>query len=448
MKRILIIFTTMALVFSLVACGNEEIENASIGTTITEAPQVDMTQRPEESTPMPTEQPIQQPSNTENESEDSSEVMEPVENGSETTGLVVDDAYVNLPVSQGFVFESNGDGTCTLTEIGVCQDENIVIPQTSPTGDKVTLIGEYAFYNAEDVTSIVFAGLVMKLDNKAFQSCDVEKIVITGCELEIGGYAFSYCEDVAELEISNSTLEVESYAFYDFGKDMSVSITDCTGSFDEKAFQTCLAESFLIKDCTLEIDDYAFSYCEDITSVLFENCKLEIGSYVFYDSGDDAEVKFVNCDSELDDKAFQSCGLVSLFFVDGEVVIGDYVFSYCEDLTDVVIETNNIEIGTYAFYDCTELVTVSIAANSDNSDMVIVIDDKAFQSSSVQNVLIGKGKIDLGDYAFSYCEELVSVEIQGTINDIGTNVFYDCPDELVIDYQGVPYNKKSIETVK
>ena len=61
--------------------------------------------------------------------------------------------------SEGLEFESNGDGTCTLKGIGVCSDENLVIPMESPTGDKVTLIDEYAFCNLKDVSSITLVNM-------------------------------------------------------------------------------------------------------------------------------------------------------------------------------------------------------------------------------------------------------------------------------------------------
>lgn len=100
------------------------------------------------------------------------------------------------------------------------------------------------------------------------------------------------------------------------------------------------------------------------------------------------------------------------------------------------------------FHDCTSLVNVSIAADSEDDNLELFIDDEAFQSCSVQNVVIGRGKVEIGDNAFSYCEDLVSVEIKGTLSDIGDYAFYDCPAELVISYNGGSYNKESIEDAK
>lgn len=70
--------------------------------------------------------------------DNTSESTENVGNANPGVELTVDPEYTNLPESQGFMFESNGDGTCTLTKIGDCTDSDIVIPEKSPAGDKVT----------------------------------------------------------------------------------------------------------------------------------------------------------------------------------------------------------------------------------------------------------------------------------------------------------------------
>lgn len=436
MKKIIMILVTMSMILSLVACGNSK-ETGSSETDIENNSTV-----ANESTEKVSEQ------ESENNATDTSNSKEDVENSNPSLELTVEADYENLPESQGFEFESNGDGTCTLKKIGSCSDKDIVIPEKSPAGDTITMIAEYAFYGAEDINSIVIAGKTMELDQKAFQSCEVEKIVITGCDLTVGENAFSYCDDVSEVYISNSKLDMEAYAFYDTGKDMGVKIINCTGVLDDKAFQSCGVGELIINGCTLELGENIFSYCEDLVTITMDSSTLEIGKYAFYDSGDDTIVTFTNCGLNIDDKAFQSCGLITLNITESDTVMGENSFSYCEDLTDVVIGANNIEIGTYSFYDCTSLVNVSIAADSEDDNLELFIDDEAFQSCSVQNVVIGRGKVEIGDSAFSYCEDLVSVGIKGTLSDIGDYAFYDCPAELVISYNGGSYNKESIEDAK
>ncbi len=429
-RKLLVMLMAVCITASLVACGTGDIGNKK--ESFSETAVGNETGEERETT-----------ENTVSDVEQKDDVQE-----TDNQELTVDLEYANLQESTGFMFESNGDGTCTLTKIGDCTDSDIVIPEKSPAGDTVTMIAEYAFYGAEDINSIVIAGKTMELDTKAFQSCEAKKIVISGCDLQVGENAFSYCDDVEEVCITGSNIEVETYAFYDTGKDMNVKIVNCTGVLDEKAFQSCGIEDLTISKSSLELGENAFSYCEDLISVSMENSTLEIGTYAFYDSGDDATVTFTGCDLDMDDKAFQCCGLVTLNISGSDTVMGENTFSYCKDLTDVVIGANNIEIGTYSFYNCTSLVNVSIAAESEDDGLEIIIDDKAFQCCSAQNMVIGRGNIELGDNAFSYCEDLVSVDIKGVLSDIGDYAFYDCPAELVISYNGGSYNKESIENAK
>ncbi len=57
--------------------------------------------------------------------------------------------------SPGLAFTSNGDGTCYVSGIGDCNDTDIIIPSTSPDGDSVTGIGDSAFCEYTDLTSVV-----------------------------------------------------------------------------------------------------------------------------------------------------------------------------------------------------------------------------------------------------------------------------------------------------
>ncbi len=441
MKKFVVMLMVLCMTVSMMACGNAENSGGERDTSVTESEMIAENDNQTAET-----------SNDEDTrgvaSQGDMSKAEDSENGTTEFHLEAEAEYAELTVSEGFMFESNGDGTCALVEIGECEDSQIVIPTTAPNGDMVTLIKEYAFYDAEDIDTIIFAGLTMELEAKAIQSCEVKKIVITGCDLTIGESAFAYCEDIEELYISNSVIDMEAYAFYDSGKDMGVTLVNCTGVLDDKAFQSCAALNLTISESDLELGENAFSYCEDIENISFDESSVLVDTYAFYDAGDDTQVTFANCEVEIEDKAFQSSGIAALNIANSDTIMGDNAFSYCEDLTDVTIGANNVEIGEYAFYDCASLVNVSIAAESEDDNLNIIIGDNAFQTSSVQNVVVGRGNVEVEDGAFEYCEELLKVEFKGSSLKVGNYAFYGCPATLEITYNGKTYNKESIEEVK
>lgn len=73
--------------------------------------------------------------------------------------------------STGLTFASNGNGTCTLTGLGACRDICVVIPSTSPSGDKVTAIGPQAFYNCTTITVVQIPATVNTIGHLAFGGC-------------------------------------------------------------------------------------------------------------------------------------------------------------------------------------------------------------------------------------------------------------------------------------
>lgn len=444
-KKYVVTLMILCMVISTVACGSRDVSKKEESfSQVISMENNDYSENKEESNTSDADE--NKNENDTNIIENNEAKVSEVQDNSNKTN--VDEEYANLPESQGFVFESNGDGTCILAEIGDCMDTDIVIPEKSPAGDVVTMIAEYAFYSAEDINSIVIIGKTIELDKYSFQSCEVEKIVISGCNINIGENAFSYCDDVTEVYISNSAIEINAYAFYDSGKDMDVKIVNCTGTLEEDSFQSSQVLGVTISSSDLRLDENVFPYCDDITNVVFENSTLEVGAYAFYDSGDDMVVTGTDCNLNLGEDSFQSSHLVNLVLNNCETILDKNAFSYCGDLTEVSIDGKSIEIGEYAFYDCTDLINVSLAADSEDDLIMITLDDNAFQSCGVQNVIVGRGQVELGENAFSYCDNLTKVEFKGSSLDVGEYAFYGCPAELSIAYNGVSYNKESIENVK
>lgn len=180
----------------------------------------------------------------------------------------------DLKPSEGFEFESNGDGTCT--------EKDIVIPLESPNGDTVTLIGKYALYSLENVDSITLVNYNYEIDENAFQYGEFTAVNIIGGSPVINKSAFSSCEDLASITFRDCNIQADEYAFYSCGKDAEVTFSNCTGIIEENAFQYGDFISLTISDCEMEIEKSAFSSGEDLTSIVFTDSIVETKEYAFY----------------------------------------------------------------------------------------------------------------------------------------------------------------------
>ena len=317
----------------------------------------------------------------------------------------------NLEPSEGLEFESNGDGTCTITGIGTCTDQNIVIPLESPDGDTVTLIGKYALYSLENVNSITLVNYTYEVDENAFQYGEFTAVNIIGGSPVISQSAFSSCEDLVSISFSDCNIQADEYAFYSCGKDADVSFSNCTGVIEENAFQYGDFSSLTISNCELKIEKSAFSSCEDLTSVVFTDSTLETEKYAFYSCGDSAKIEMTDCSLIFDDRTFQYSSLESLTITGSKVDMGDSVFSSCEDLVTVNIDCDSVILGEYAFYSCEDLKRITICENA-KSDTEIKIDDRAFQyCKRLETVNIGNGNIEIGEAVFSGCADNLAIII-------------------------------------
>lgn len=390
MKKNHIVLMTLAILL-LPSCGAEQ---ASITKTAHSLPQP----------------PLSTPSDV-RVSENPPEVLQ--QTSEATQELVITD----LIPSEGLEFESNGDGTCSLVGIGVCQDTNLVIPITSPEGDVVTCIEQYAFMGLEDVACVTLLNYFYEVEDHAFQYGEMETVQIIGGTPVIGESVFSGCEDLTRIVIQNCTLQLEEYAFYGCGDTAEVTISDCTGRVGERAFQYSDLSSLTIERCDLTVKESAFSSNEALTAITFQDSVISTEEYAFYGVGDAAQMVSKDCTMTLAERAFQYASLAAVTITGGNVEMEESTFSSCEDLTTIFLDGATVSMGDYAFYGCKDLTSVSICdnANSDNT-------------------------IQIGDRAFQYCEHLTTVMIGGGHIELGESVFSGCAEELVVTIGGADYS--------
>ncbi|MBR5187556.1 MAG: leucine-rich repeat protein, partial [Clostridia bacterium] len=80
----------------------------------------------------------------------------------------------------GLEITSNGDGTCYVSGIGTCRYADVFIPDEC-NGERVTGIGEQAFYKRENIVSVVIPESVTSIGELAFYHCEnLESIQFKG----------------------------------------------------------------------------------------------------------------------------------------------------------------------------------------------------------------------------------------------------------------------------
>ena len=338
-------------------------------------------------------------------------------------------------LSKGLSFVSNGNGTCYVSGIGTCKDKDIVIPEISPAGDRVTAIGLYAFSRCDSLTSVVIPSGVTLINQSAFYSCySLTSIVIPDSVTSIGSWVFLDCDSLTSITVDEDNTVYKSIDGDLYTKDGKTLIQYANGKTDAR---------FAIPDTVTSICSQAFYNCRSLTSVVISDSVTIIGDLAFYNC-----TSLTSITVDEDNEVYKSID-GNLYTKDGKTLI-----QYANGKTEAsfAIPINVRSIGYSAFYGCDSITSVIIP------DTVTSIGYYAFRScENLLSVTIPDTVTSIGKYAFEDCDSLTSVVIGNSVTSIGSDAFYGCDSLYVVynysnlvfeigsaNYGNIAYNAKMI----
>ena len=171
----------------------------------------------------------------------------------------------------------------------------------------------------------------------------------------IGDDAFRNCSELTSVTLPNSMITIGSSAFSYCSKLASVTIPNAVTSIGSNAFKFCKGlTSATIGDAVKTIDDETFFGCNNLVNVTIGNAVTSIGSSAFEGCSLMSSVNIPNTIKTIKSRAFYSCRKLETITIPNSVtVIGDEAFSHCLDLIDVysyILDPSQVTTGSNLFY--------------------------------------------------------------------------------------------------
>ena len=259
-----------------------------------------------------------------------------------------------------------------------------------------------AKYNAGEITELVIPS-------------EYNGVTVT----QIGDFAFSHCQNLIEINISNTITTIGAYAFSYTGiKEVFIpkNVKNISGN-------GCFGDSNNLVKVTFEegtekIPANIMMYCYGLTEVNMPNTVTTIGWSAFGFCKKLTKINIPNGVTKIDGAAFSNCtGLTEIKLPPTISSLGQRAFWECNGLTEVFIP-KSLTSTSGPFEDCSNLVKVTFEEGTEKIPSNIML-----WCTGLKEIVIPESVTQIGDFAFSHCQNLIEINISNTITTIGAYAF-------------------------
>ena len=342
--------------------------------------------------------------------------------------------------SEGLEFKLNSDNMgYTVTGLGTCTDEEVIIPRKYK-GLLVTSIGDLAFFFCSSIKSIKIPSTITSIGRQAFALC----MNMTSIEVDenneyyksIDGNLYSKDEKtliqyaIAKKEtvfvIPNTVTNIGSSVFQNCFNLTCIEVPSSVSKIDSSALYDCMSMT------SIEVDENN-KYYKSIDGNLYSKDGKTLIQYAI--GKEDSDFVIPNTVTNIGNFAF----LASEFLISVEIPssvtnIGEGAFFNCINLINIEIPKTVTSISIKAFSGCYCLSSIEVDKNNQYYQSIdgnlYSKDGKTLMQylNSKENTkfIIPHTVTSIDSFAFSFHENLTTIEIPKTVIKIDDQAFFYC----------------------
>ena len=249
-----------------------------------------------------------------------------------------------------------------VVTVGVLPATVFAISNEGPCGDNATW-----FYSNGTLT-ISGSGDMRNYDNESkkplwlqYYAEDIKKVEISDKITSIGDYAFYNCKNVEKLSIPSSVKSIGDFAFAHWDSTTSVKIPSSVKKMGQNAFYGCEnLETVEIASGITSIEAHTFAACTNLTKVVIPSSVKSLGDYAFDFCSSLEELEIPISVTKIGYRTFYDCqNLKTLFYGGSE-----------DDWAKVTFEKDNFPLEKVKFHENSK--TTGKAGDSDTKLKVVV----------------------------------------------------------------------------
>lgn len=283
--------------------------------------------------------------------------------------------------------------------------DKVVIPEG------VKRIGEMAFFECGELSSVVLPDSLEFIGDGAFSGCALRKVKIPSSVAVIPADCFSSCSWLTEVEIPEGVTEIHKDAF----RNSSLKTVSLPASVTE-IHPSAFSRLQLLTSFTVSSENPVYSG--------WGNCLLKGDTVVLATGEFPREFSLPEGVRVIGENAFASAEYLKSVVLPSTLErIENRAFSACTRLTCIEIPEGVTYVGDRAFYSTEALAEVILP------ESLTHIGDSAFAGAALTSVYVPKGVTFIGREAFAYNDNLTELLFGATEKQEGWDetLAYRCP---------------------